>query len=117
MSLDRYILDANGQPVLEPDWEKWAKSKSCGSSIKVTTLAGVRISTIFLGLDHNHCGGEPILWETMVFGGKLNQWQGRNHTREQALATHYKTVLAVFYSLSWWRRMLALFWGDMKPKP
>jgi hypothetical protein len=26
------------------------------------------VSTVWLGLDHNHDGGEPILFETMVFG-------------------------------------------------
>jgi len=26
------------------------------------------VSTVWLGLDHNHVGGEPVLFETMVFG-------------------------------------------------
>jgi hypothetical protein len=29
---------------------------------------GVEVSTVFLGLDHNFSGGEPVLFETMVFG-------------------------------------------------
>ena len=29
---------------------------------------GIRVSTVFLGSDHNHSGRAPILFESMVFG-------------------------------------------------
>lgn len=32
-------------------------------------INGYRVSTVWLGLDHNHFGGEPLLFETMVFEG------------------------------------------------
>ncbi len=30
-------------------------------------INGRRVSTVWLGLDHNHFGGKPLLLETMVF--------------------------------------------------
>lgn len=46
------------------------------------------ISTVFLWLDHSFTGGPPILFETMVFGGELDQEQERYCTWEQAEAGH-----------------------------
>jgi hypothetical protein len=53
-----------------------------------------RISTVFLGLDHNWSGrGRPVLWESMVFGGKLDQEQDRcSGSREQAEVMHARMV-------------------------
>ena len=40
-----------------------------------TTIGNVRVSTIFLGLDHNVFGDRPPeLFETMVFGGPNGCW-------------------------------------------
>ena len=48
---------------------------------------------VFLGLDHAFGGGAPVLWETMVFGGKLDQEQDRcSGSREQAEAMHARMV-------------------------
>lgn len=48
------------------------------------------ISTVWLGLDHNWWspGNPPIIFETMVFGGPLDQEQDRYSTEEAALAGH-----------------------------
>jgi hypothetical protein len=57
-------------------------------------MVGVsKVSTVFLCLDHQFAGGPPILWETMVFGGALDQEQDRcSGTREQAEAMHQRMV-------------------------
>jgi len=59
-----------------------------------TNTFGYRISTVFLGLDHNFTGeGPPVLWETMVFpelpSGEI---QKRYSSHEDALAGHEKIV-------------------------
>lgn len=46
------------------------------------------VSTVFLGLDYNFGGGPPILFETMVFGGELDQEQERCSTWDQAEQMH-----------------------------
>ena len=49
----------------------------------------VRISTVFLGLDHQfNEKGPPILFETMVFGGKLDTAQWRYATWDEAEKGH-----------------------------
>jgi hypothetical protein len=50
------------------------------------------VSTVFLGLDHAWAGGPPLLFETMVFNGPLNDEQRRCATWDQATAQHRKTV-------------------------
>jgi hypothetical protein len=55
-------------------------------------IGDAKVSTVFLGLDHSFSeDGPPILWETMVFGGELDQETDRcSGTREQAEAMHKK---------------------------
>ena len=47
---------------------------------------------VFLGLDHQYGEGPPVLFETMVFGGELDQEQVRYHTWEEAAAGHAAMV-------------------------
>jgi hypothetical protein len=56
----------------------------------------VRISTVFLGLDHQfNEDGPPILFETMIFGGTCDGQQARYSTWDQAEKGHRATVEAV----------------------
>src|SRR5271170_408273 len=76
--LDKYILDASGNPVLEPDlmkWCEWYESSGPARRVAVDRFGRVRISTVFLALDHG--AGTPLLYETMIFGGVLAQKQWR----------------------------------------
>jgi len=66
-----YIL--NGKtPVQVESITEWAEWFEKGDRIvKQTDIGEVKISTVFLGIDHNfHPNSKaPILFETMVFGG------------------------------------------------
>jgi hypothetical protein len=56
----------------------------------------VEVSTVFLGIDHNYTDeGPPILFETMIFGGRLSDWQRRYATWEQAEQGHRAAVALV----------------------
>lgn len=55
----------------------------------------VEISTVFLCLNHNHGVGQPILYETMVFGGKKDGYMRRYITRQEAKKGHEETVAMV----------------------
>lgn len=49
----------------------------------------IQISTVFLGIDHNRVGaGPPVLFETMIFGGKYNCEQRRYCTWDEAERGH-----------------------------
>ena len=50
------------------------------------------VSTVFLGLDHRFGPGEPVLWETMIFGGPHNEYQKRYTSRATAELGHRKAV-------------------------
>ena len=61
-----------------------------------TEIGAVRISTVFLGLDHNYLGrGPPILFETTIFGGRLDHSRNRCATWGEAQAMHAEAVRLV----------------------
>lgn len=64
--------------------------------IAFTNIVGINgnidISTIFLGLDHQFGSGEPILFETCIFGGDRDQEITRYHTYDQAVEGHKNIV-------------------------
>ncbi len=51
----------------------------------------VCVSTVFLGVDHAY-SGKPITFETMIFGGKYDQYQRRYYTVEQAKQGHQEAL-------------------------
>lgn len=93
---DKYILDQHGNPKPEADliaWAIWFESSRKNRIVKQNFIGESKVSTIFLGLDHSWSGGKPILWETMVFGGKLDQEQDRcSGNKEQAEAMHARML-------------------------
>jgi hypothetical protein len=91
----RYILNEQGRPIPEPDLLKWAQwFEDSGELRRVAhdVKGKLSISTVFIALDHSFGEGEPMLYETMVFGGREDM-QERYRTREEALAGH-KRILA-----------------------
>ena len=61
----------------------------------------VFISTVFLGVNHSFDDGPPMLFETMVFGGKFDGKQTRCATWKQAEKMHDDMVNKVkkYYSI------------------
>ncbi len=91
MTTGKYILDESGQPIEETNlikWAKWMENTKFNHHVADDSIGGVRVSTVFLGLDHAFSGGPPILWETQVFGGPLDGEMIRYSSRETALAGH-----------------------------
>lgn len=90
-----YILDGAGNPVPEPNviaWAQWYEQHIAERIVAKTDLPGdVHVSTVFLGLDHGF-GGEPLLFETMIFGGELDETQDRYTTRAAAEDGHRRYV-------------------------
>jgi hypothetical protein len=66
----------------------------------------IRVSTSFL-LGINHCdvtGEEPILFETMIFGGPWDHHQWRYSTWEQAEAGHQEVLAQLLKAMPELRR-------------
>jgi hypothetical protein len=102
--IGEYVLDEQGNPRPEHDVLAWAQwYETAARQIALTRFKWGRVSTIFLGLDQDYfsfCWDpapdppnyKPLVWETMVFGGKLDQQQRRYRSREEALAGHDQLV-------------------------
>jgi len=92
---DKYVLDEQHNIHAQPNIQKWGKWFETNSNriVNQQMVGGVRVSTVFLGLDHDFSGeGPPILFETMIFGGKHDQDQQRCCTWDQALAMHQRML-------------------------
>jgi hypothetical protein len=91
-----YKLDGHTPVVVDNliEWATWFEDAD--RQVGLTDMGdGVRVSTVFLGLDHSFYGGAPILFETMVFGGPHDQLQKRCATWEEAAKLHEETVQLV----------------------
>lgn len=96
----RYILDADGNPVPCPDLMTWGRwMQTADRHVALTRFEGVRISTVFLGLDHSWDDGPPVLFESMVFGGPLDGEMRRYTSRADADAGHTALCVAVMDAL------------------
>lgn len=97
-----YILDGHEVCPVETydEYHRWRQSiKSDGPSftrrVAVDDIGAVHISTVFLGLDHGWGDGPPVVFETMVFGGDMDENQWRYSTWDEAIAGHERVVAAV----------------------
>jgi hypothetical protein len=101
MSLEKYTLAEDGRtPVVCDDLMAWAKRYEAlrrglddPYRVALTKLPGdIKVSTVFLGLDHQFGDGPPLLFETMIFGGTEDEYCERYSTWEEAEAGHKKAV-------------------------
>lgn len=53
------------------------------------------VSTVFLGLDHGFDDGDPVLFETMIFGGEHDREMWRYCTWAEAVEGHERAVRLV----------------------
>lgn len=86
-----YILEGK-IPKTCNDLIKWAQwFEKADRFVNKTDLPNnIQVSTVFLGLDHG--GNTPLLFETMIFGGKHDQYQERYATWDEAEKGHKEAV-------------------------
>jgi hypothetical protein len=95
-----YIL-VNGiiKKVAFVELARWKIENPDAGRIDITHINdNIKVSTVFLGMDHNFWGCDvdnistPILFETMVFGGKYDGRQRRYSTYGDAKKGHWEIV-------------------------
>jgi len=94
-----YKLDKENNPVLCKDFNEfieWETSNPDKKRVNINHIQKVMISTVYLGLDHAFRSKGPILWETMIFGGKHDQYQVRYSSYEDAVKGHKIAVDLVY---------------------
>jgi hypothetical protein len=107
---DRHFILVNGEvvPCDVLTWGRWFQRNQdrfiAKTSLGHETMSDVvrenlgiaptscEVSTVFLGVDHSFGEGPPLIFETLVFGGPLDQEMERYSTMEQALAGHEAMV-------------------------
>jgi hypothetical protein len=87
--MEKYIL--RDKEIIKTDnLSEWGKSMEFPNRIiEQTEIQGIKISTVFLGIDHAFFGEEPLLFETMIFGGELDGYQERYSTWDEAYKAHH----------------------------
>lgn len=99
--MQRYVLDADGNPLPMDDFLVYALWMNDQNNVivKVTEIGTTKVSTAFLGLDMRlprllgYARQEnPILWETMIFTPRKAINVGRYDSREKAVAGHDEAV-------------------------
>lgn len=86
--VDKVVMETSSTEEWAENWEKFRRILS------TKTLNGSRVSTVFLGIDHNFSGtGDPILFETMVFGDAYDEDCERYATWDDAIKGHWEMVL------------------------
>lgn len=94
---ETYIL-RDGVPTPESDllrWSAWMVERGAERVVGLTETEQAQVSTVFLGLDMSRGGAVPVLWETMIFGGRHHGLVRRYTSRLAAEAGHAATVLLV----------------------
>ncbi len=92
MKSNKYILEGHTAIVCE-DLMKWATwFESADRHVAKTDIGDIIVSTVFLGLDHSFGEGEPLLFETMIFGGNSDEEMQRYSTWEEAEKGHQNAI-------------------------
>jgi hypothetical protein len=90
-----YIL-VNNKPKMVSSFEEyinWEKENGI-IVMQKEVLPGVKVSTVFLSFNHGS-DDNPLLFETMVFGGIYDEYQKRYSTYEQAIDGFYQVCKMV----------------------
>lgn len=90
-----FILDGHEvKPAADVvEWAQWFETaqRQLGDYMR----EDIRVSTVFLGIDHRFGEGPPLIFETMVFGGPLDGETDRYSTYDEAEAGHGEMVKRV----------------------
>ena len=105
----KYILDGHEpKPCSDPlEWARWMEANKYAPRqldpegmdvcrVGSTKVGNAWVSTVFLGVNYNFAEhGRPIVFETMVFGGSLDNEQERYATWDEAETGHAAMVKRV----------------------
>jgi len=88
-----YILDGHEPVMVSPEeWRNWRVKNDEQRTVAKDQIGEVCVSTVFLGIDDSFGSGPPILFESMVFGGRYDEDMDRYETWEEAEAGHRAMV-------------------------
>lgn len=120
-----YRLDEQKNPVPVKSLREFGVAFEADRQVASEYVGDIKISTVFLGIDHGFdpTGSpdyKPVLFETMIFNGPLDQECIRYCTWDEAMAGHIRTVHNVRISQRWhvrlwdWIRSITSLFGKEK---
>lgn len=87
-----YILEGH-TPIPAKNTEQWGSwFGSVDHHVADDEIDGIRVSTVFVGIDYSFGLGPPLFYETMVFGGRFDQCIQRYETWDEAEKGHRQWV-------------------------
>lgn len=91
--MSNYILEGKTPKIVEDlrEWALWLQKADMRVNKTIITDE-IRVSTVFLGMDYSFGDGPPLLFETMIFGGKHDDYMERYCTWEEAEKGHLEAV-------------------------
>ena len=95
--MDAYILDFEThehRKVSMMEGAAWMEAHNLERRLAYDETPNGEVSTVFLVFDHGW-NGTPVLYETMVFGGTMDDYQERYETWGEAIAGHAATLARV----------------------
>lgn len=92
-----HCYDKDGNPISSDRWGElaWAPTGELTEYARIGEdyVGAVRVSTVWLGLDHNWGGGPPLIFETMLFGyPEEDSPMTRYHSEAAARCGHARVV-------------------------
>jgi hypothetical protein len=88
--------DREGEPIAIEDYARLHADYAYKVVAKEDLGSSGEVSTVWLGIDHNFFGaGPPLIFETMIFGGRYDEEQWRWSTLDEARAGHARIVAAL----------------------
>lgn len=103
--MDEYprYYDYDGDPISFEVWVELFEARTENLvrwRVAETDIGDIKVSTVWLGLDHNFMfEGPPLIFESVVFGGALDDEMRRYSTVEEAEKGHWDLVEKVKLAL------------------
>jgi len=98
-----YVLDDQNNAIPCEDVLEWGEKFADFSKRQVadtSLLDTIRVSTVFIGIDHAWNDGPPLVFESMVFGGEDDGYMERYSTWEEAEKGHHNIVAKILLDKS-----------------
>ena len=95
------LLDRTPIAVDLKTWAKWFENFDNRRIARTEINERCSVSTVFIGLDHNWYGhGDPVLFESMVFGGPLDNAMRRYRSYAEAERGHEELVIEAWKAVA-----------------
>jgi len=93
-----YILDENNNVIPCDDvlvWGEWFSNFNRRQVANTKVIEGVKVSTVFIGINHSWRYGQLHIFESMIFGGISDGYTERYSTWEEAEKGHHQIVAKI----------------------